>query len=95
MKIFVSYFHISSSDYLCSPEANVYDIDFTRFKIRDMETGTVLFEIAKPPPPPGSYFILLPIKLCFCWVISLIGYCLCILKAVTFGHRGINLLFIV
>ncbi|KAF8764520.1 protein unc-119 homolog B-like [Argiope bruennichi] len=41
-----------TENYLCSPEANVYDIDFTRFKIRDMETGTVLFEIAKPPPPP-------------------------------------------
>lgn len=26
-------------------------IDFTRFKIRDMETGTVLFEITKPPTP--------------------------------------------
>lgn len=38
------------ADYLCSPEANVYDIDFTRFKIRDMDTDTVLFEIAKPPP---------------------------------------------
>lgn len=37
------------SDYLCSPEANIYDIDFTRFKIRDLESGTVLFEIAKPP----------------------------------------------
>ena len=36
------------SDYLCKPEANVYEIDFTRFKIRDMETNTVLFEIAKP-----------------------------------------------
>lgn len=36
-------------DYLCSPEDNVYNIDFTRFKIRDMETGTVLFEITKPP----------------------------------------------
>ncbi|XP_012250647.1 protein unc-119 homolog [Athalia rosae] len=35
--------------YLCSPEANVYEIDFTRFQIRDLETGTVLFEIAKPP----------------------------------------------
>ncbi|MCL4123916.1 UNVERIFIED_CONTAM: hypothetical protein GTU68_020259, partial [Idotea baltica] len=35
--------------YLCSPEANVFDIDFTRFKIRDMESGTTLFEIAKPP----------------------------------------------
>lgn len=35
--------------YLCSPEANIYNIDFTRFQIRDLETGTVLFEIAKPP----------------------------------------------
>lgn len=37
------------ADYLCSPEENVYKIDFTRFKIRDMESGTVLFEITKPP----------------------------------------------
>ena len=37
--------------YLCSPDANIYDIEFTRFKIRDMETGLVLFEIVKPPPP--------------------------------------------
>ncbi|KPP66664.1 protein unc-119A-like, partial [Scleropages formosus] len=35
--------------YLCGPEENVHNIDFTRFKIRDMETGTVLFEITKPP----------------------------------------------
>ena len=35
--------------YLCSPKANIYNIDFTRFKIRDMETNEVLFEIAKPP----------------------------------------------
>lgn len=35
--------------YLCSPDANVYDIDFTRFQIRDLETGAVLFEITKPP----------------------------------------------
>ncbi|XP_062867522.1 protein unc-119 homolog B [Trichomycterus rosablanca] len=38
-----------TQNYLCSPEDNVYSIDFTRFKIRDMETGTVLFEIKKPP----------------------------------------------
>lgn len=38
-----------SEDYLCSPSANIYEIDFTRFKIRDMESGVVLFEIAKPP----------------------------------------------
>lgn len=37
--------------YLCSPDANIYDIDFTRFCIRDLESGTVLFEIAKPLPP--------------------------------------------
>lgn len=34
--------------YLCTPEANVYDIDFTRFKIRDLDSGAILFEIAKP-----------------------------------------------
>ncbi|KAM9789044.1 protein unc-119 homolog B-like [Neosynchiropus ocellatus] len=38
-----------TENYLCRPEENVYDIDFTRFKIRDLETSTVLFEIAKPP----------------------------------------------
>nr|CAG4645104.1 EOG090X0D9B [Leptodora kindtii] len=37
--------------YLCTLDANVYDIDFTRFSVRDMESGTVLFEIAKPLPP--------------------------------------------
>nr|CAG4646561.1 EOG090X0D9B [Macrothrix elegans] len=37
-----------TKNYLCSPEANTYQIDFTRFCIRDLETGTVLFEIAKP-----------------------------------------------
>lgn len=37
-----------TENYLCEPSANVYHIDFTRFKIRDMETGNVLFEIAKP-----------------------------------------------
>lgn len=38
-----------TDDYLCSPNANIYEIDFTRFKIRDLESGAVLFEIAKPP----------------------------------------------
>ncbi|XP_055532773.1 protein unc-119 homolog isoform X2 [Wyeomyia smithii] len=37
-----------TDDYLCSLDANIYEIDFTRFKIRDMESGAVLFEIAKP-----------------------------------------------
>lgn len=45
-----------TENYLCSPEANIYQIDFTRFKIRDLETGVVLFEIAKPTmPPPGEF----------------------------------------
>jgi len=38
-----------TKNYLCSPEANVFDIEFTRFKIRDLDTGLMLFEIAKPP----------------------------------------------
>lgn len=38
-----------TEDYLCAPDANVYEIDFTRFKIRDLESGTILFEIEKPP----------------------------------------------
>nr|XP_027203298.1 protein unc-119-like isoform X1 [Dermatophagoides pteronyssinus] len=33
--------------YLCNTEANIYDIEFTRFKIRDMESGNILFEIVK------------------------------------------------
>lgn len=39
-----------TDNYLCAPDANVYDIDFTRFKIRDLESGAVLFEIVKPIP---------------------------------------------
>uniref|UniRef100_A0A8C4RE21 Unc-119 lipid binding chaperone B n=1 Tax=Eptatretus burgeri TaxID=7764 RepID=A0A8C4RE21_EPTBU len=35
--------------YLCSPKDNVFGIEFTRFKIRDLDTGTILFEITKPP----------------------------------------------
>ena len=38
-----------TENYLCVPEANVYGIDFTRFKIRDMGTNATLFEISKPP----------------------------------------------
>lgn len=39
--------------YLCPP-SNIYEIEFTRFKIRDLETGNVLFEIAKPPTVEGA-----------------------------------------
>ena len=35
-------------DYFVDGRKNKYNIDFTRFKIRDIESGTVLFEIAKP-----------------------------------------------
>jgi len=53
----------------------VYDIDFTRFKIRDLETGTVLFEIAKPPPTGivtvtyTVYYIYICVLHCcsYCW----------------------------
>lgn len=38
-----------TEDYLCSLDANIYEIDFTRFKIRDLESGEILFEICKPP----------------------------------------------
>jgi len=43
-----------ADNYLCPPEANIYNIDFTRFKLRDMETSTVLFEVAKPEHPQGD-----------------------------------------
>lgn len=35
-------------EYLIDGRRNPLQIDFTRFKIRDIESGTVLFEIAKP-----------------------------------------------
>ncbi|KAB1267544.1 Protein unc-119-like protein A [Camelus dromedarius] len=38
-----------TGDYLCSPEENIHKTDFVRFKIRDMDSGTALFEIKKPP----------------------------------------------
>jgi protein unc-119 len=37
--------------FLCS-NSNDYQIEFTRFKIRDLETDTVLFDISKDPAPP-------------------------------------------
>merc|ERR1712136_413053 len=42
-------FTCATSDYLCKVEDNIYGIDFTRFRIRDMESQKTLFEIAKPP----------------------------------------------
>lgn len=50
--------HISPNDvlalpgitqgFLCAPSANIYNIEFTKFQIRDLDTEMVLFEIAKP-----------------------------------------------
>lgn len=40
--------------YLCSPLDNIYDIEFTRFKIRDMDSGKVLFEIVKSSSGAGD-----------------------------------------
>lgn len=34
--------------FLCAPEANVYEIEFVRFKLRDMDSGATLFEVFKP-----------------------------------------------
>lgn len=36
-------------DYLCPLEANVYNIEFTKFKIRDLESDQTLFEVSKLP----------------------------------------------
>lgn len=36
-----------TDDYLCGSQENIYDIEFTRFRIRDLKSGSVLFEIAK------------------------------------------------
>lgn len=33
--------------YLCPPEANIYGIDFIRFKLRNCDTGETLFEVLK------------------------------------------------
>lgn len=37
-----------TSEFLC-PNSNPFAIEFTRFKIRDLESDTVLFDISKDP----------------------------------------------
>ena len=37
-----------TSDYLCNPEDNVFDIEFVLFRIRNADQNQVLFEIKKP-----------------------------------------------
>uniref|UniRef100_A0A8C9WI15 Unc-119 lipid binding chaperone c n=2 Tax=Scleropages formosus TaxID=113540 RepID=A0A8C9WI15_SCLFO len=39
-----------TDDYLCSPEDNIYNISFSRFKIRDLESGAVILDIKKHCP---------------------------------------------
>ena len=34
--------------FLCRQTDNIYHIDFVKFKLRDMETNSTLFEVAKP-----------------------------------------------
>ena len=40
--------------YLCPPSKNTYKIDFTRFKLRDLDSDSVLFEMVKPPNPKAT-----------------------------------------
>lgn len=56
------YFICNCLGYLCAPDANVYNIDFIRFKIRDLDTGMVLFEIAKPSVILGKLNLFVYIK---------------------------------
>jgi protein unc-119 len=37
-----------TQDYLCTPEDNIYDIEFVLFRIRNADSNQVLFEIKKP-----------------------------------------------
>nr|XP_054592007.1 LOW QUALITY PROTEIN: protein unc-119 homolog B-B-like [Nothobranchius furzeri] len=45
--------------HLCSPQDNVYNINLSRFKIRDLDSGTVLLDIKKTCPT-GLFSISLP-----------------------------------
>ncbi|KAM4634171.1 matrix metallopeptidase 25a [Polymixia lowei] len=39
-----------TKDYLCSPEDNIYNISFSRFKIRDLQSGGVILDIKTHGP---------------------------------------------
>jgi hypothetical protein len=41
----VEAFNKITDEFLCKLSANIYDIEFLKFKIRDLETKTTLFEI--------------------------------------------------
>jgi hypothetical protein len=49
-------YHSPTNDFLCPLSANTYGIDFLSFKIRDMDTQHVVFEVAKDlNAPPVQY----------------------------------------
>ncbi|XP_059204061.1 protein unc-119 homolog A [Centropristis striata] len=39
-----------TKEYLCSPEDNIYNVNFSRFKIRDLCSGAVILDIKKHSP---------------------------------------------
>nr|XP_021329969.1 protein unc-119 homolog B [Danio rerio] len=39
-----------TDDYMCSPEDNIYNISFSRFKIRDLEGGCVILDLKRHCP---------------------------------------------
>ncbi|XP_056256717.1 protein unc-119 homolog A [Seriola aureovittata] len=39
-----------TKEYLCSPEDNIYNVNFSRFKIRDLSSGAVILDIKKHRP---------------------------------------------
>uniref|UniRef100_A0A8C2GLC1 Unc-119 lipid binding chaperone B homolog 2 n=1 Tax=Cyprinus carpio TaxID=7962 RepID=A0A8C2GLC1_CYPCA len=41
---------VMCTDYLCSPEDNIYNISFSRFKIRDLEGGSVILDLKRHCP---------------------------------------------
>ena len=43
---YVSSLTEATSQFLCPLSANVYGIEFVYFKVRDLESGTVLFEVS-------------------------------------------------
>lgn len=38
------------AEYLCSPEDNIYNVNFSRFKIRDLSSGAVILDFKKHCP---------------------------------------------
>nr|XP_033499815.1 protein unc-119 homolog A isoform X1 [Epinephelus lanceolatus] len=43
-----------TKEYLCSPEDNIYNVNFSRFKIRDLGSGAVILDIRKHSPTGWS-----------------------------------------